>query len=255
MARRDGADVEFFEPFHQGIHLTGHGGHQAVVEVPAFFFGAAAVAFGPAVRAEVGTEELVAHQQAQAFLEGQQSAGPAGGWGRQQHQAALMAERKRLLLADHPQGRQIGQWRLLARLTGRGRLALAPQLFDQLGAGVGDDQFQAGVGLRQIPQQGNAVGVDVAHHHQQRCVAAGQGFGKHRQKGRAVGHPRGMDQHSRGTITGLEQNTVGGAAPLQGVFQFKAVPLRAQTAQTNDPIVDRQLDRATRGCGAGHAHQ
>jgi hypothetical protein len=54
-----------------------------------------------------------------------------------------------------------------------------------------------------------------------------------------------MDQHSRGTITGLEQHTVGGAAPLQGVFQFKAVPLRAQTAQTNDPIVDRQLDRAT----------
>lgn len=78
MARRDGADVEFFEPFHQGIHLTGHGGHQAVVEVPAFFFGAAAVAFGPAVRAEVGTEKLVAHQQAQAFLEGQQSSGPAG---------------------------------------------------------------------------------------------------------------------------------------------------------------------------------
>ena len=54
-----------------------------------------------------------------------------------------------------------------------------------------------------------------------------------------------MDQHGRGTITSLKQHTVGGAAPLQGVFQFKAVPLRAQTAQTNDPIVDRQLDRAT----------
>ena len=64
-----------------------------------------------------------------------------------------------------------------------------------------------------------------------------------------------MDQHGRGTITSLKQHTVGGAAPLQGVFQFETVPLRAQTAQTNDPIVDRQLDRATRGCGAGHAHQ
>ena len=139
MARRNGADVEFFEPFHQGIHLTGHGGHQAVVEVPAFFFGAAAVAFGPAVRAEVGTEELVAHQQAQAFLERQQSARPAGGWGWQQHQASLMAEGKWLLVADDPQRRQVWQWWLLARLTRRGRLALAPQLLNQLGARVGDD--------------------------------------------------------------------------------------------------------------------
>ena len=63
-----------------------------------------------------------------------------------------------------------------------------------------------------------------------------------------------MDQHSRGAITSLKQHTVGGAAPLQGVFQFEAVPLGAQTAETNDPIVDRQLDRATRGWGAGHAH-
>ena len=51
-----------------------------------------------------------------------------------------------------------------------------------------------------------------------------------------------MDQHGRGAITGLKQHTVGGAASLQGVFQFEAVPLGAQTAQTNDPIVDRQLD-------------
>ena len=91
-----------------------------------------------------------------------------------------MAEGKCLLLADDPQGRQIWQRWLFAPFARRGRLALAPQLLDQLGARVGDDQFQAGIGLRQIPQQGNAVGVDVANHHQQRCVAAGQGFSKRR---------------------------------------------------------------------------
>ena len=53
MAGGDGADVEFFEPFHDGIHLGGHRCHEGVVEVAALLFGGVAVGFCPVGRAEV----------------------------------------------------------------------------------------------------------------------------------------------------------------------------------------------------------
>ena len=173
VARRDRADVQFLQTLHQRIHLTGHGCHQAVIEMTAFLVGAAAVGLSPLIGAEMGAEELVAHQQAQRFLEGQQATGPAGGRSWQQQQAALMAQWDRLLLADDPQGWPGRQRRLCGLFSRGGRFALTPQFIDQLGAGVGDHKLQACVSLRQVPQQGDPIGVDVTHHHQQRGIALG----------------------------------------------------------------------------------
>ena len=46
------------------------------------------------------------------------------------------------------------------------------------------------------------------------------------QKNVAVGRPRRVHQNSGMPIIGFKQNAVGGAAPLQGIFQFKAVSPR-----------------------------
>ncbi|CAI8352216.1 MAG: Uncharacterised protein [Cyanobium sp. ARS6] len=78
MGWRDGADAQFLEALNQQVHLAGHRRHQAVVEMATLLFRAASVGFRPGVRAEVGAEELVAHQESQALFESHQSTGPAG---------------------------------------------------------------------------------------------------------------------------------------------------------------------------------
>ena len=62
MARGDRADRQVIEPVEHRFHLAGHGGHQAVVEVAAVLFVAAAVGFGPVLTTQVGGEELATHQ-------------------------------------------------------------------------------------------------------------------------------------------------------------------------------------------------
>ena len=62
MARRNRADRQVIEPVEHRFHLAGHRRHQAVVEVAAVLFVAAAVGFGPVLATEVGGEELAAHE-------------------------------------------------------------------------------------------------------------------------------------------------------------------------------------------------
>ena len=58
MARRYAANIQLLQPLDDAFHLAGHRRHQAVVEIAAIFFCAAAVGFCPAFGAEMGREEL-----------------------------------------------------------------------------------------------------------------------------------------------------------------------------------------------------
>ena len=166
-----------------------------------------------------------------------------------------MAEGKALLLPDHPHRWQRRQRCCVALLSRWCRLALAPELIDQLGAGIRNHQFQSGIAFGQITQESHPIGVDVSHHHQQRGIALGQCFSQSGQERVAIGRSGGVDQHGRSSIACGKQHTVGGAAAFEGVLQLKPVPLGAQPPQGDHPRVDRQLDRATRSSGGGHAHQ
>ena len=253
MAGGDGADGQFIDPVEHGLHLPGHRGHQAVVEVAAVLFGAAAVGLGPVAAAEVGGKELAAHQQAGALLKGHQAPGPTGRGGGVEAEAEAMGQGAAALLLDHidrGQGRQLHGGR--GRLGARGAL-LAPEVLQQARAGVGGHQHQRGPVRRQPPQQSHPVGVDVPHDHLQLRLRRHQG----RQLlhiGLGEGVAGGVHQHrwhgfAGGGGAGCEQETVGAGAPLQAVFHFEAQAPRAQPPQADQARLDRDLDHGARGAG------
>ena len=264
MARCNGADRQTLEPLHHRLHLPCHRGHQAVVEVAAIFLRAAAAGFGPGVAAEVGGEELAAHQQAGALLEGHQAIGPAGCGGGQQGDPVAIGAFDAVLTAHHRDRWQRGQlFSLLGWRAARGgRLALIPQLAQQLGRRVGGDQAQLAPAPGQLMQQGNAVGVDVPHHHLEfavgrhqlrQCLQIGRGErgtgGMHQQCGHradafvvlAGGLIGGVIAAATAAVA-KEQKTVGARASLQSVFQFEAQAPWAQTPQADQSAFDRQLN-------------
>ena len=109
MARRDRADRQCIEPVHHRLHLAGHRRHQTVVVVAAILLSAAEIGLGEGLAAEVGGEELAAHQQSRALLEGHQAAGPAGRGHRNQGEAVTAGQLAAHLLLHHidrGQGRQ-----------------------------------------------------------------------------------------------------------------------------------------------------
>ena len=115
-------------------------------------FRAAAVCFGPSVRTQVSAKQFSAHQKAESLLECQESAGPSGCWSGKEEKAAVVTESQLLLLANHPQWRQRGKWWLFGFFAGRCGFALAPELFQQLGARVGGNQLELGINLSQAAQ-------------------------------------------------------------------------------------------------------
>ena len=136
MTRNQGADVQLLEAFHDAVHLARHRRHQTVIEMTSLLLSAAAVRFGPGVCTQVGAEKFPAHQKAESVLEGQQSAGPAGRWSGKQQQVAIVGESQTLFLPNHPKGWHRWQWRLLGFFAGSCGFALAPELFQQLGAWI-----------------------------------------------------------------------------------------------------------------------
>ena len=168
-----------------------------------------------------------------------------------------MAQLQRLLPANHSQWRELGQWWLLLFLTGGRRLALVPELFQQLGAGIGRDQLEAWIDPSQCLQQCHTVGIHVPHHNQQGLIRGWQSVQQCREENAAVGHPRGMHQNgglldSSCIKPGFKQETVGRAAALQCVFQLEPQTLRAQSAQADQALVNWQADHLpVSGCRAG----
>ena len=250
MERRDRADRQVVQLVEHHLHLAGHRRHQAVVEPAAVLLGAAAVGLVVGLGADVGREELAAHQQAGALLKRHQRPRPAGGGRGDQAEAETTGQAAADVLLDDidgGQGRQGGR----LRRPGLGRPALLPQLTHQLGAGIGGHQRQLRPALGQGPQQLHPVGVDHAHHHLEggiRRHALGQGG----EEGLGVGHAGRMDQHRRHRMTirrraALEQEAVGGGAPLQAVLHLEAQPPRAQAPQTDETRFDRQGDDAAAG--------
>ena len=175
---------------------------------------AAAVRFGPGVCTQVGAEKFPAHQKAESVLEGQQSAGPAGRWSGKQQQVAIVGESQTLFLPNHPKGWHRWQWRLLGFFAGSCGFALAPELFQQLGAWIRGNQLELGVNLSQAAQQSNPVRVHVAYHHQKWLFHVAQQGVELRQEHGAVGRPWRMDEYGSGSICGFEQHAVGGTAAL-----------------------------------------
>ena len=106
MAGGDAADGELIEAVEYCFHLAGHRRHQAVIEVPPVLLGAAAVGFRPVLAAEVGREELAAHQQARGLLEGHQGTGPARGWRGEQVDRVAVRALDAVLAPHHGQGRE-----------------------------------------------------------------------------------------------------------------------------------------------------
>ena len=111
-------------------------------------------------------------------------------------------------------------------------------------------------------QQGNAVGVDVPHHHLEfavgrhqlrQCLQIGRGErgtgGMHQQGGhgadavvvRAGSGRIGVVVAAGAAAAAQKQETVGTCASLQAVFQFEAQAPWAQTPQADQSAFDRQL--------------
>ena len=251
MAGGNGAQVELFDALNHRLHLAGHRCHQAVVEVAAVFFGAAAVGLGEALAAEVGGEELAADQQAACFLEDHQAIGPARGGCRDQAQGVAIGQSAAGFLFDHLNRRQ-GWDRNLGQLAAGGAgFLLAPELRQQAGAGVGAHQLQLGPAARQLAQQGHPVGVDVADHDLQGCIGGHQGR-QLGQEGLGKGGPGRVHQQG----PSCEQEAVGSRAPLQAVFHLEAQPAGAEPLEADQPRFQGQLDDAARAAGVGRtAHQ
>jgi hypothetical protein len=125
-----------------------------------------------------------------------------------------MSESQTLLLANHPQWWQRGQWRLFGFFAGSCGFALAPELFQQLGAWIRGNQLELWVNLSQAAQQSNPVRVHVAHHHEKWLFHVAQQGVELRQEHGAIGCPWRMDEHGSGSISGFEQHAVGGTAAL-----------------------------------------
>ena len=101
------------------------------------------------------------------LFEGEQPAGPAGGWSWQQLEAVAMTQRQGLFLANHLQRWQGRQWRSGVGFPGGQGFALLPELLQQLGSWIGANQCELRIDLGQAAQQGNPVGVHMPHHHQE----------------------------------------------------------------------------------------
>ena len=250
----DGANRQVVEAIEHHVHLAGHRGHQAVVEPAAVLLGAAAVGFREGLDAEGGGEELAAHQQAGALLEGHQGAGPAGGGGGKEPQAQGARQGAGDLLLDDLDGGQ-GPRRGRFRGAGGGGPPRLPQLPHQLGAGVGGHQGQLRPALQHRPQQLHPVGVDHPHHHLEGSL------GRHPlrqggEEGLGVGHAGGVNQHRwHGMAVGggarFEEEAIGAGAALEAVLHLEAQALGAEAAEAEEAGVDRQGDDPPRSLGGG----
>ena len=185
-------------------------------------------------------KKAAAHQQAVIGQKRHQASRPARRWHRQHLQLAAIGQRQVGVLFDH-RPRRLGRRR---RSITAGLLP-APELIEQLGAGIGDHQLHLWVLAHQGMQQRHPIGVDVALHHLQRLLRLQQ-FVEAGEEGLSEGGPRGVHQYCRfGRIVAVEQEAVVAATPLEGVLHFKAGALWAEAAQAGQPPIDRQLqDRA-----------
>ena len=254
MAGGDGADRQLVHAVEHHLHLPRHRRHQAVVEVAAVLLGAAAVGLRPGGAAEVGGEELAAHQQAGALLKGHQCPRPAGGGGGVEAEPQAMGQGPAALLLHHIDRRQLRQLRRCGVGVGASGPLLAPEVLQQARPGVGGHQHQCRPVGGQAPQQGDPVGVHVAHDHLQGGIGGHQGR-QLLQERRGEGVARRVHQHRRDRLAGgagaaFKQEAVGAGAALQAVFHLEAQAPRAEAPQADQTRLQRNLDD-TAVCAVG----
>ena len=96
----------------------------------------------------------------------------------------------------------------------------------------------------------------MANHHLECGGFGGKQAGKSREEGLVIGLAGRMHQEC-GLMLALairariKQKTVGGAAPLQRIFQFESEPLRTQPPQASESVIDGQADHLPRRCCRG----